>query len=239
MVIPGNKGQSVGFINTASDFSQFFKPQQTQPVINQSKQENFQQTLIPKTEEPIQIQQKSLYFTPTPVVITSSSRSPIPEKSKTQEPIPEKSETQEPIEVQQKSSYFTPTPVMITSSSRSTIPETPETENQTNKYSSSFKTKTSLENKTNLTPELIKTDSVNRAEFNTYDIFQKNKEIITLQEKAKQTENKKAPPMSAPTIVNNYNNSDSSAPMNTNYKDPLENLKMQYRSYPAWRSQIG
>ena len=69
MVVPGNRGQSVGLINTATDFSQFFKPQEVQPLANQSKQQNYQQTLVPENkEEPVQIQQKSSYFNPTPAL---------------------------------------------------------------------------------------------------------------------------------------------------------------------------
>ena len=196
MVVPGSKGQSVGLINTAGDFSSFFKPQQTQPVINQTQQQNYQQTLIPQKQQAVEPQQKSSFFSPTPMVMSTAIKPGADNLAK------------EPM-----TSY-------------------------TNKLSE-FKTNSNTENKTNLTPELVKTDSVKRAENNTMDIFQKNKELMSLQQKAKQSEAKKAPMTSGPTIINHYNTSDSSAPMNTDYKDPLENLKMQYRSYPAWRTQVG
>ena len=81
-------------------------------------------------------------------------------------------------------------------------------------------------------PELT-TDSLSKAKNTMNDIFSKNKEIMTLQEKRKSSELKKPEPTSGPTIVNNYN-----APQNAmggvEHRDPLENLKMQYRSLPAF-----
>lgn len=195
MVIPGSKGQSVGLINTAADFSSFFKPQETQPLTNQTQQQNYQQTLIPQKQQTVESQQKSSFFTPTPVVMSKSINSGNDNLAK-----------------ESTVSYI----------------------NQ-----SEFKTNSISENRNSLTPELIKTDSIKRAENNTTDIFQKNKELMSLEQKAKQNEVKKAPTTAGPTIINHYNTSDNSAPMNTNYKDPLENLKMQYRSYPAWRTQVG
>jgi hypothetical protein len=228
MVVPGNKGQSVGLINTPADFSQFFKPQQTQPVVNQSQQENYQQTLIPQKEQTMEIQKKSSFFNPSPAVITSTSKINTDNLSK-----------------ETTNSFASTPPEMIKSNSISENKSlTPELMRSNSIFENKsltpemIKSNSISENKS-LTPELLSTDSVNRAQNNTNAIFQKNKELITLQQKAKQSEAKKAPMTSGPTIINHYNTSDNSAPMNTNYKDPLEDLKMQYRSYPAWRTQVG
>jgi len=246
MVVPGNKGQSVGLINTPADFSQFFKPQQTQPVVNQTQQENYQQTLIPQKEQSMEIQKKSSFFNPTPAVITSTNK--INTNNLSKETTNSFASTPpEMIKFNSISENNSLTPEMIKSNSisenkSSLTPELMRSNSISENNSLTpemIKSNSISENKSSLTPELLSTDSVNRAQNNTNVIFQKNKELITLQQKAKQSEAKKAPMTSGPTIINHYNTSDNSAPMNTNYKDPLEDLKMQYRSYPAWRTQVG
>ena len=93
-----------------------------------------------------------------------------------------------------------------------------------------------------LVPKIIKTDSSSLANNNVNDIFGRNKEIMTLEEKSRQLNmNAKDPPkMATPTIINNYStNSGGGGGGGMSTRDPLENLKLDYRSLPAWRTQLG
>jgi hypothetical protein len=51
---------------------------------------------------------------------------------------------------------------------------------------------------------------------------------------------KDLPKMATPTIINNYStNSNGGGGGGMSTRDPLENLKLDYRSLPAWRTQLG
>ena len=84
----------------------------------------------------------------------------------------------------------------------------------------------------------LKTDSLQKAQINVNDINSKNKELISLSEKKIKSPERAAERMAPPTIVNNYNG-DGGMAGSVQHRDSLENLKMQYRSLPAWRTQIG
>jgi hypothetical protein len=93
-----------------------------------------------------------------------------------------------------------------------------------------------------LVPKIIKTDSSSLANNNVNDIFGRNKEIMTLEEKSRQLNMnaKDLPKMATPTIINNYStNSNGGGGGGMSTRDPLENLKLDYRSLPAWRTQLG
>jgi len=92
----------------------------------------------------------------------------------------------------------------------------------------------------NVTREnLLKTESISKAVFNISEIQQKNKEIMNLDQKMKQSQQRAGIEKPQPTaIINNYSN--SQAPRGSvNRGDPLAGIKNTMRSLPSWRVEMG
>lgn len=84
-----------------------------------------------------------------------------------------------------------------------------------------------------------KTESIGKMEYNINDLFAKNKEIMSLEEKNKNVQPKQAPKISDNSIIDRSYNANNSQIMASDRRDPLELLKINYRSFPAWRTQFG
>lgn len=84
-----------------------------------------------------------------------------------------------------------------------------------------------------------KTESINKMEYAINDLFTKNKEIMSLEEKSKNTQPKLSPKINDSAVIDRSYNANNSQIMGGDRRDPLELLKMNYRSLPAWRTQFG
>lgn len=143
--------------------------------------------------------------------------------------------------VEQKSNFFKPNGVdVVLNYNKNNQNDITKSNNGQEDIKLEFKKTQNTTN--NLIPKIIKTDSSSLASNNVNDIFGKNKEIMTLEEKSRQLNiNAKDPPkMATPTIINNYStNSGGGGGGGMPARDSLENLKLEYRSLPAWRTQLG
>lgn len=88
---------------------------------------------------------------------------------------------------------------------------------------------------------LIKTDSINKTNFNINEINQKNKEIMTMEERLKQIPAaRQAEKQAQSTVVNNYNGPSAGGNFGSvNRGDPLAGIKNTMRSLPSWRVDMG
>jgi len=95
--------------------------------------------------------------------------------------------------------------------------------------------------KTNITASnLINTDSIEKNNFNINDINNKHKEIMSIEERTKNIQTKQKATSSPPTVINNYSSNDSGSNGNvSNAADSLLGLRMDLRSLPAWRTDMG
>ena len=84
-----------------------------------------------------------------------------------------------------------------------------------------------------------KTESINKMEYAINDLFTKNKEIMSLEEESKNTQPKLSPKINDSAVIDRSYNANNSQIMGGDRRDPLELLKMNYRSLPAWRTQFG
>lgn len=91
----------------------------------------------------------------------------------------------------------------------------------------------------NIEPEL-KSESLNKTNFNMSEINNQHKEIKALDERIKVFPQQKVQRGSAPTIVNNYSNAGSGGGgLGANRSDPLSSIKTTMRTIPAWRTEMG
>ena len=95
--------------------------------------------------------------------------------------------------------------------------------------------------KTNITSSnLINTDSIEKNNFNINDINNKHKEIMSIEERTKNIQTKQKATSSPPTVINNYSSNDSGSNGNvSSAADSLLGLRMELRSFPAWRTDMG
>ena len=100
---------------------------------------------------------------------------------------------------------------------------------------------TNYDLKTNITANnLIKTDSIEKSSFNINDINNKHKEIMSIEEKTKNIQTKqKASVTQHPQVINNYSSGDNPTRGPNNTGDSLMGLRMNLRSLPAWRTEMG
>lgn len=90
-------------------------------------------------------------------------------------------------------------------------------------------------------PLSLKSESLNKTNFNMAEINNQHKEIQSLEERIKlYPSQQKAEKRTPPTVVNNYSSSGSGGgSFAPNRSDPLSSIKNTMRSIPAWRTEMG
>jgi len=88
---------------------------------------------------------------------------------------------------------------------------------------------------------LLKTDSIGKTNFNINEINQKNKEIMTMEQRIKQMPMLQRPErQTPPTVINNYGGNQAAPGMGGMHRtDPLIGIKNTMRSLPSWRTEMG
>lgn len=146
--------------------------------------------------------------------------------------VPNKNDRRYTLQNQEKQSGVSPIPSKV-----DLVPsKTPEQTKQTgavNATSNILKGNVSFDN-------LLKTDSIGKTNFNINEINQKNKEIMTMEQRLKQMPMLQRPErQTPPTVINNYGGQGAPGMGGMNRSDPLIGIKNTMRSLPAWRTEMG